>query len=104
MRSCQRVFSSERPLLTLGRSQSGVEGFNVVAWYGLFAPARTPTPVLTRLSAETQAVLRQPDVVQRIAAEGSEAIGTIPAEFAAHLKAESAKRRKVIDQAGIRGE
>ena len=85
-------------------SQAGVKGFSVTQWYGLLAPAGTPRDIVEFLSKEINSTLKQPDVTARIAAEGSEAVGSTPHQLAAHIKAERAKWAKVIKDAGIRGE
>jgi tripartite-type tricarboxylate transporter receptor subunit TctC len=85
-------------------SQAGVKGFSVTQWYGLLAPAGTPRDIVEFLSKEINSTLKQPDVTARIAAEGSEAVGSTPHQLAAHIKAERAKWTKVIKDAGIRGE
>jgi tripartite-type tricarboxylate transporter receptor subunit TctC len=85
-------------------SQAGVKGFSVTQWYGLLAPAGTPRDIVEFLSKQINSTLKQPDVTARIAAEGSEAVGSTPHQLAAHIKAERAKWAKVIKDAGIRGE
>ncbi|MGQ0749964.1 MAG: Bug family tripartite tricarboxylate transporter substrate binding protein [Betaproteobacteria bacterium] len=76
----------------------------VVNWYGLIAPAKTPKIVAERVSNETTKAMRSPDVVKRLVAEGSEAVTTSPAAFAAHIRAEHEQWSRVIKQAGIRGQ
>ncbi len=90
----------DMPTLT----EAGVPGVVVVNWYGLIAPARTPANVIARLSSETAAAMKSPEVAKRLTAEGATGVGSTPQEFAAHLKAEQALWAKVIKQAGIRGE
>jgi tripartite-type tricarboxylate transporter receptor subunit TctC len=85
-------------------AEAGVKGVVVVNWYGLIAPAKTPKPIIDRLSAETVKAVQSTDMQKRLTAEGSEAAGTSPQEFAAHIRAEHAQWSKVIKQAGIRGE
>jgi len=85
-------------------AEAGVKGVVVVNWYGLVAPARTPQPIIARLAKETHAAMHSPEVVKRLAAEGSEPVGSSPAEFAAHIRAEHELWSRVIKQAGIRGE
>jgi len=82
--------------------ESGLPGFSVEQWYGVWAPAGTPAPVVARLHKEFATVVREPDAVSRLAASGSEAVGSSPAEFAAHVKAESERWAKIVTQAGIR--
>jgi tripartite-type tricarboxylate transporter receptor subunit TctC len=83
-------------------SEAGVD-LVVMNWYGLIAPAGTAKAVLNRISVETAKAMRLPDVRKRLTAEGSEAVGTSPQEFAAHIGAERERWSKVIQQAGIRG-
>lgn len=85
-------------------AEAGVKGVVVVNWYGLLAPAKTPPAIVERISKETARAMHSPEVVKRLAAEGSEPVGSSPREFAAHLRAESEQWARVIKQAGIRGE
>ena len=85
-------------------AEAGVKGVVVVNWYGLIAPAGTPQPIVARLAKETHAAMHSPDMVKRLAGEGSEPVGSTPAEFAAHIRAEHELWSRVIKQAGIRGE
>jgi tripartite-type tricarboxylate transporter receptor subunit TctC len=85
-------------------AEAGVPGVVVVNWYGLIAPARTPHSVIERLSAEAVKAMNSPEMIKRLVAEGSEAVGSSPREFAAHIRAERDLWTKVIKQAGIRGE
>ncbi len=75
----------------------------VVNWYGLIAPAGTPKAVVDRISGETAKAMQSPDMMKRVVAEGSEAVGGSPQEFAAHIRAEHGMWSNVIKQAGIRG-
>ena len=63
---------------------------------------RTPREVIDRLHGAIVKALKQPDVSQRLAAEGAEVIGSTPDEFAAHIKTEIARVGKVVRAAGIR--
>jgi tripartite-type tricarboxylate transporter receptor subunit TctC len=85
-------------------AEAGVPGFAVTQWYGLLAPAGTPRPIVEFLNKRINNALRQPDVAGRIAAEGSEAVGSTRAQLAGMIKVERARWVKVIQQAGIRGE
>ncbi|MDB5901260.1 MAG: hypothetical protein JWM26_138 [Betaproteobacteria bacterium] len=85
-------------------AEAGVPGVVVVNWYGLVAPAKTPRAVIEKISAETRKAIQSPDMTQRLAAEGSEAVGSTPKEFEAHIRSEQALWSRVIKQAGIKAE
>ncbi|HEX9673995.1 MAG TPA: tripartite tricarboxylate transporter substrate binding protein, partial [Burkholderiales bacterium] len=85
-------------------AEAGVPGVVVVNWYGLIAPKGTPKAALDRVAAETIKAVRAPELQKRLVADGSEGVGTRPADFASHIRAESAQWRRVIKQAGIRGQ
>lgn len=75
----------------------------VVNWYGVIAPAGTPKAVAERISGETAKAMQSSDMIKRLVAEGSEAVGGSPEAFAAHIRAEHDQWSNVIKQAGIRG-
>ena len=75
----------------------------VVNWYGLIAPAGTPKAVVGQISGETAKAMQSPDMMKRLVAEGSEAVGGTPQAFAAHIRAEHDQWSNVIKQAEIRG-
>ena len=76
-------------------------GFEVVAWFGLLAPAGTPPAVVARLNAESDKALKTPEVRERIAQAGSEAVGGTPEAFAKFLADDIAKWGRVTREAGI---
>jgi tripartite-type tricarboxylate transporter receptor subunit TctC len=76
----------------------------VVNWYGLVAPKGTPRAVTERIATETIKATKSPELAKRLVADGSEGVGSTPAEFAKHVRAEHALWSKVIKHAGIRGE
>jgi tripartite-type tricarboxylate transporter receptor subunit TctC len=84
--------------------EAGVPGYEVAGWYGVLAPAKTPQPLIDRLNAEIVKGLKSPDVQSKLAADGSEAVGSTPAEFGAHIKSEIAKWAKVTREANIKAE
>jgi len=81
-----------------------VPGYVVTQWYGLLAPAGTQRDIVEILNREVNKTLQQPEVAARMAAEGSEAVGSTPQQLAAHIKSEHARWAKVIKDAGIKGE
>jgi tripartite-type tricarboxylate transporter receptor subunit TctC len=83
-------------------AESGVPGYEIVSWQGVFAPAGTPPDVVRRLNAELVAILKMPDVRQRMDELGLDVVANTPDEFAAFQKAEIAKWAKVIREAGVK--
>lgn len=83
--------------------EAGVAGFEVTQWTALHAPGGTPRRIVERLSADVVRALRDPEVVKRMAADGTDPVGSTPAAFAAFLKAEHAKWSKIARQAGVTG-
>jgi tripartite-type tricarboxylate transporter receptor subunit TctC len=82
--------------------EAGVPGFEAVSWFGLVAPAATPKPIVETLSVETARILRLPDVNKRISELGAEPVGSTPQQYAAFIRSEIVKWRKVIGDAGVR--
>ena len=85
-------------------AESGVPGYEVVGWQGLFGVAGTPPDIVARLQAEVAKVLRLPEVRERLAALGAEPVGSTPAEFGAFVRAENARWGRIIREKGIRSE
>ena len=83
-------------------AESGVPGFQVSEWNGLFAPAGTPRPVLERLEAEARAIVASPEMKKRFAELGVQGVGSSAQEFSAFLKTETTKWAEVIRTSGIR--
>ncbi len=81
--------------------ESGLD-VNVVSWFGLMAPPGTPAAVAEKLSADTRAVLQQPDVRERLIAVGLEASPMAPAAFAERIRSEAQRFEKVIRDANIK--
>ncbi len=82
-------------------AESGLPGFDVVAWFGLFAPAGTPKPIIDRLSTETRTALAAPEVSKLLIDLGAEPLGSTPEEFAAYVKSEFDRWGKLTKEAGI---
>ena len=85
-------------------AESGLPGFEVSNWIGLFAPAGTPPEIVAKLNAEVQKIMRSPDVQRRLEAEGARFIPTTPGQFAAFQKDELVKWAKIIKDANIKAE
>jgi tripartite-type tricarboxylate transporter receptor subunit TctC len=82
-------------------AESGLPGFDVFAWYNMFAPARTPRSIVDRLNTELNRMLQQPDVRERFKALGVTPRGGTPEELGNLLKAEIARYAKLIRETGI---
>jgi tripartite-type tricarboxylate transporter receptor subunit TctC len=85
-------------------AQAGLPGYEVISWYGVLAPKDTPPAVVNKLYTELAKILASPDMKERFAKEGSEAVASTPEQFGAFIKAELAKWAKVIKEADIRAE
>jgi len=83
-------------------SEAGLPGYEVTGWYGLVAPVATSRDIIARLHAQTVKALRQKDVIEKLAAQGSDAVGNTPTEFATHIRLEDEKWGKVIKSAKMR--
>lgn len=83
---------------------SGVPGYEAVSVNSLFAPAKTPAAIITRLNQEIVRFLKRPEVKERFLSDSQEAFPTTPEEFAARIKAEMSSMGKVIKEVGIKGE
>lgn len=81
-----------------------VSGYEAAAWFGLVAPAGTPKDIIDKLSAETAKVLKMPDVREKLAAQGAEAVGNSPEAFGTFIKSEIAKWAKVVRESGAKAE
>ncbi len=79
-------------------------GYEATQWFCVLAPAGTPRAIIDRLHQEIVRVLRAPDLKERLAGEGVEALGTTPEELAGYIKSETEKWAQVIKAAGIRPE
>jgi tripartite-type tricarboxylate transporter receptor subunit TctC len=100
--SAKRV--SALPDLPTVAEAGPLPGFEATAWFGLVAPAKTPEPVLARLSQAVEKALADPDVTKRFAELGAEPGGAVGAKFGAFLQAETAKWADVIRKANVKVE
>ncbi len=82
-------------------AESGYPGFEAVGWFGLIAPAHTPSAILNRLNAETLKAVQAPEVRERLTAIGFDVVTSTPDAFAAYIGSEVLKWRKVAKQMGL---
>jgi tripartite-type tricarboxylate transporter receptor subunit TctC len=80
--------------------EAGMKGFESYAWYGFFAPAKTPPDIIATLNRETLKAMQQPEWQKVLAETGSENVGGTPEQFAAFIKAQAAKWAKVVKASG----
>jgi tripartite-type tricarboxylate transporter receptor subunit TctC len=83
-------------------AESGLDGFEMVSWYGLWAPANLPPELVTKLQQEVAKALKSPQVAKALLEYGFNPSGSTPEEFKAYIKQESAKYAKLIKAANIR--
>ena len=85
-------------------AEAGVPGYESAQWYGLVAPTGTPRDIILRMHKEAVAVLRMPEVAERLVNDGSQVIAGTPEAFGAFLRAETDKWARVAKAAGIKPE
>jgi tripartite-type tricarboxylate transporter receptor subunit TctC len=83
-------------------SESGLRGFDIGTWFGVFAPAGTPREIVMRLNAEISRALKTPVMKERLATLGAEAMPNTPEAFGAFVKAEMAKYREIVRASGAK--
>jgi len=81
-------------------AEAGVPGYEATSWFGMFAPAGTPAPVLAKLNTALVKVLNQAEVKKKINEQGAETTSETPEQFAAFIKTESVKWGKVVQESG----
>jgi tripartite-type tricarboxylate transporter receptor subunit TctC len=81
-------------------AESGLAGYELSSWQGVFAPAGTPKPIIDRLYAEISKILKMPDVAKRLNDLGLDISGMPPAELAALIKADVPRLGKVVKDSG----
>jgi len=85
-------------------AESGLPGFDINTWFGIFVPSGTPREIVDRLHAEFVKALAAPDIREKMLNLGAEPVGSRPEEFAAYIRAESDKYARVIKASGARAD
>ena len=83
-------------------AESGLVGFEVGSWQGVFAPAGTPPEIVKRLNTEIVKILNMPDVREKLLALGAEPVGDTSEQFAAYVKTEVVKWSDVVKKSGAK--
>jgi len=81
--------------------EAGVPGFDVSVWYGVFAAAGTPQPIVQKLNAEFIRAMNVPEVKERVEALGYQVVGSTPAQLDAHVRSEITRWARVVKEAGV---
>ncbi|MBL8382272.1 MAG: tripartite tricarboxylate transporter substrate binding protein [Burkholderiales bacterium] len=85
-------------------AESGVPGIDITSWYAIMAPAKTPPEIVAAVAEEVRRILALPEVRQTLDAQGLTPVGMRPADFAAHIRRETAAWARVIRDANIKPE
>ena len=88
----------ELPTIT----ESGVPGYENSTWFGVLVPVGTPAAVITRLNADLVKASHSPDIIERVAPDGGEPVGSTPEHLGRLVAAEITRWRKVVKDAGIK--
>jgi tripartite-type tricarboxylate transporter receptor subunit TctC len=83
-------------------AESGLPGFDINTWFGVFVPAKTPRAIVQRLHDEFAKALAQPDVREKMLGLGAEPVASTPEQFGAYVRSEAAKYAKIVKASGAR--
>jgi len=83
-------------------AEAGVPGYEAVGWFGVFAPAGTPVPIVRKLRDAIASQISQPATRKTLEAQGAEPVANTPEEFAAVLKTDIARWAKVVKESGAK--
>jgi tripartite-type tricarboxylate transporter receptor subunit TctC len=85
-------------------AEAALPGFEASAWFGMFAPARTPREIVDRLNAELGRILTQPDIREKLVAQGADPLGGSPEALGDYLRQELVKWARVVAVSGARAD
>jgi tripartite-type tricarboxylate transporter receptor subunit TctC len=83
-------------------AEAGMPAFDRYTWFGMFAPAGTPQAIVARVNAEVATALKAPDLLERFAAAGAEAVGSTPEQFVERIKSDATRWAEVIRAANVK--
>ncbi|MGE8687786.1 MAG: Bug family tripartite tricarboxylate transporter substrate binding protein [Achromobacter sp.] len=83
-------------------AETAVPGFEMGAWQGVVVPAGTPEPVIEKLNAEIRRALQSPEMQKQLKAQGAQALGSTPQEYAAYIKSEISRWGEVVKAANVK--
>ena len=82
-------------------AESGLPGYEVDQWYGVITSSKVPKSIVSKLNAAIVEALKQPDVVTRLATDGSTPVGSSPEQFNTHVRSEIAKWKRLVKEANL---
>jgi tripartite-type tricarboxylate transporter receptor subunit TctC len=85
-------------------SEAGVPGYEAIIWFGLLAPAATPREIVAKIGQAVTALVRSPEMRERFAAQGADAIGSGAQEFARFLQSDMEKYARIVKLSGARAD
>ena len=85
-------------------AESGIPGFEVIVWYGVFAPAGTPRPIISRLNQEIGKLAAMQDIKDRLAVQGAEVMISTPEELTQRVRGDLAQWGKIVRTSGIKAD
>jgi len=85
-------------------AEAGVPGYEIESWFGFFAPAKTPRPVIDRLNQALSKIVAMPDIRQKMIDTGSQPVSMSPEAFSARIRADIEKFSRVVQSSGIKVE
>ena len=85
-------------------AEAGLPGYDVTGWLGIVVPRGVPAPITAKLNAELNRIMREPEMVARLAAQGAEVVTGTPAEFQGYIQSEITRWAQVTREAGIQAE
>jgi len=83
-------------------AEAGVPGYESSTAFGVLAPAKTPAAIVSSLNADIVKALRSPDIREKLAGLGMEAVGGTPEQYSAHIREELARYARIVKAAGIK--
>jgi tripartite-type tricarboxylate transporter receptor subunit TctC len=83
-------------------AEQGVAGYEIIQWFGMFGPPGLPKPIVDKLSAEINAIMKTPEFAEKIASQGGTIYGGTPESFAAYIRTDTAKWDKLVKSANIK--
>jgi tripartite-type tricarboxylate transporter receptor subunit TctC len=85
-------------------NESGMPGFEVGAWQGILAPAKTSPAIVSRLNKEVMQALSSPDVIEKLQAQGAQLLKSTPEEYARYLDKELTRWEQVVKSSGVQAD